>query len=199
MDIYRERFAYFERLLSLQFLSSEYISHKPTKGTEREIFIKFLLTSVLPYSSFSQGILTHGIWQSTQADFIKLKNSAVETGSVYRVKDALIFMEIKSNTKAKDFRDLNIVTKTLKEYNAQILIGMFCFKTKAKEKTIIKIFGIDFDEEIKAYNSYKYNLDKYPYIDFCFSMNLDSEINMETKCYLLDISDNNLTLYKGET
>lgn len=69
IDIYKEKFAYYERLLSLQFYSSEDTYHNPTKGEEREKFITFLIASLLPQIKFSRGILTDSTWQSKTSRF----------------------------------------------------------------------------------------------------------------------------------
>ncbi|PCQ20687.1 hypothetical protein CP995_07235 [Klebsiella pneumoniae] len=198
IDIYKEKFVYYERLLSLQFYSSEHIYHNPTKGEEREKFITFLISSLLPQINYSRGILTESTWQSKQVDFVKLNSNTINTGTIFRTCDALIFMEIKSNAKTKEFVELNEIAEVLKQYNDKILVGMFCYKTETRERTVLKKFGIKYDKDIEAYDEYKEELDEYPFIDFCYSLNLGPEINMETDCYFLDRNSSNLTLYKGE-
>ncbi|MEB7798869.1 hypothetical protein NGB23_07985 [Staphylococcus xylosus] len=198
IDIYKEKFAYYERLLSLQFYSSEDTYHNPTKGEEREKFITFLIASLLPQIKFSRGILTDSTWQSKQVDFVKLNQDAINTGTIFRACDALIFMEIKSNAKTKDFVELNAVAEELKRINDKILVGMFCYKTEIHQRTVLKKFSIIYDKDIDGYDEYKKEYDEFPYIDFCYSLNMGAELNMQTDCYFLDRNFNNLTLYKGE-
>ncbi|MEB7858175.1 hypothetical protein NGC66_08785 [Staphylococcus xylosus] len=138
IDIYKEKFVYYERLLSLQFYSSEHIYHNPTKGEEREKFITFLISSLLPQINYSRGILTESTWQSKQVDFVKLNSNTINTGTIFRTCDALIFMEIKSNAKTKEFVELNEIAEVLKQYNDKILVGLGSIPQIREHADIIK-------------------------------------------------------------
>ncbi|EAC4354689.1 hypothetical protein HCB33_06850 [Listeria sp. FSL L7-0233] len=195
-----EIFMYYERLFVLQYFAFEGIKHRPTKGEIREDFIKDFFEKRLNTSNISKGILSgfESEWQSSQADFLKLKNNSTHHGLTNDVNDCLIFMEVKSNAKKSELVHLNNISKDMKRRNPSIITGIFCFKTEASEKTILKHFGISYDNEIEVYNDYSLEADIFPNIDFLFSLNIqDEESIMDPTCYFLNRSDKSVDIHKG--
>ncbi|WKK69666.1 hypothetical protein Q0G00_03320 [Brochothrix thermosphacta] len=186
MGVIEEQHAYYERLLSLQFMASEQIKHGVTKGTLRENFIKEWFQTVLPSYEALEGILSKGSWQSTQGDFIKLRPNSIQLNKIYQVEDCLIFMEIKSNATRKHFEYLNTIATELKRKNDEILVGIFCYTTSSSKKTIFKNFGIYYDKTIDAFNNHNIELDLFPEIDYCFSLNVDKKNYINPKAYFLN-------------
>lgn len=101
---------YLQKLLELQFHVSEPITHKPTKGKLRENFIHQMVSEQFPKLILKSGILCSQDWQSTQADFLWLKDSArIGNLDSYELSDwATYLMEIKSCATAAEYKQLRI-------------------------------------------------------------------------------------------
>ncbi|GAB1402222.1 hypothetical protein MASR1M68_11330 [Elusimicrobiota bacterium] len=196
-DIKNQINLYFQRLLKLQFDLSKDITHQLTKGEIRENFIKNIIKSDFPALNITRGILHKGKWQSKQADFILLSPSAnMGTINLYNLDDALMFMEIKSCAKSSEFKKLNKTAQNIKSRcleGHKILVGIFCYSTKLQQQTVCKNFGLNYDNEIKGYDKYNKNLDKYKNIDFCLCLNCKDED--DTVYYIMRDISKNCTLY----
>lgn len=173
---------YIQELLSLQFKASKNISHNLTKGELREKFVKQVVMSQYPNLSLKSGILIDGEWQSTQGDFIWLKeNARVGNFNFYELRDCNMFMEIKSNATHKEIVHLNNIAneihtraKAIAE-DSRIIVGMFCYTTSATYKTVLKKFGFKYDKELDGFNLYDSIKDVFKNIDFIISLNISED------------------------
>lgn len=133
---------YLQKLLELQYHVSEPITHKPTKGKLRENFIHQMVLEQFPKLILKTGILYSQNWQSTQADFLWLKDNArIGNLDSYDLNDCKLFMEIKSCATAAELQAIENTGALLKEKRASddfIRIGMFCYSTTAKEQTVLR-------------------------------------------------------------
>ncbi len=196
-DIKEQINLYFQRLLKLQFELSDLISHKVTKGKLREEFIKNVIHKIYPDLKLSSGILYDKHWQSSECDFIWLiKDAQMGTEKLYRLNDTLMFMEIKSCTKSSEFQKLNQTAFKIKTHSSKksnILVGIFCYSTKSQQQTVCRHFGINYDKEIKGYEKYNRDLDKYKNIDFCLCLNCKDK--NDTAYYITRDISRNCILY----
>lgn len=155
MGILEEQYIYYERLLSLQYWATRELNHKLTKGELREKFIKRFVLEKIPNCPIGNGIICgNNNWQSPRIDFIKLEKNVTKHDTVYEINHCLVTIEIKSNARKSEFEKLNEISETLKKQNPQIMTGIFCYRTELDANTIIKKFGIPFDDEIEAYEVY---------------------------------------------
>ena len=184
-DLRKEIDLYLEALLKLQFNASKGISHNPTKGNLREKFIKRILLEKFPKIIIEKGVLTKGTWESSEMDFLFLQCQKDEM-DVYDLCDCKLLMEIKSNLETRELTALNNTAKIIKDNcvdTHQIVVGMFCYSSTIKDKTIIKNFGYSYDKELDAYEPYKSALDLFTNIDFLFSLNINND--EETSPYFI--------------
>ncbi len=181
LTLRQEIYLYDQQMLAAQYVASENISHKVTKGTTREQFIKSVLLQKYSHLKLQTGILECGYWQSTQADLIWLNNSCEESSfSVYNLHECKMFMEVKSFVQASEIADLDAISAEMKQRHREakrLKTGMFCYKTSAKKKTIARKFGVNYDETHSAFGSYNKDHDIFPNIDFLFSLDLNEDNN----------------------
>ncbi len=196
MTIRDEVDLYIQEVLKMQYMVSNNISHRLTKGELREKFIRRVVQDEFPNLLLKSGILCEGTWQSTQGDFLWLRDNArIGNLNLYDLKDCLMFMEIKSRTTAAELRALNDTAGNLKQRYAgepPIKIGMFCYSTVATEQTVLRKFGFTYDKEIDGYNAYAKSKDVMPNVDFIFSLNIVDDPDELTSAYLVarDFSGN---------
>lgn len=196
MTIRDEVDLYIQEVLKMQYMVSNNISHRLTKGELREKFIRRVVQDEFPNLLLKSGILCEGTWQSTQGDFLWLRDGArIGNLDLYDLKDCLMFMEIKSQATAKELRAINDTAKNLKQrYTGDfpIKVGMFCYGTVANTKTILRKFGFTYDKEIDGYNAYAKSKDVMPNVDFIFSLNIVDDPDELTSAYLVarDFSGN---------
>ena len=196
MTIRDEVDLYIQEVLKMQYMVSNNISHRLTKGELREKFIRRVVQDEFPNLLLKSGILCEGTWQSTQGDFLWLRDGArIGNLDLYDLKDCLMFMEIKSQATAKELRAINDTAKNLKQrYTGDfpIKVGMFCYGTVADAKTILRKFGFTYDKEIDGYNAYAKSKDVMPNVDFIFSLNIVDDPDELTSAYLVarDFSGN---------
>lgn len=168
---------------------SSNISHRLTKGELREKFIRRLVQDEFPDLLLKSGILCAGTWQSTQGDFIWLREGArIGNLSLYDLEDCRMFMEIKSQATAAELRAINTTADNLKQRyigEQPIIVGIFCYSTSANEKTILRKFGFTYDKEIEGYNLYSPSTDIMRNVDFLFSLNLVGDQNELASPYLI--------------
>ena len=196
MTIRDEVDLYIQEVLKMQYMVSNNISHRLTKGELREKFIRRVVQDEFPNLLLKSGILCEGTWQSTEGDFLWLRDGArIGNLDLYDLKDCLMFMEIKSQATAKELRAINDTAKNLKQrYTGDfpIKVGMFCYGTVANAKTILRKFGFTYDKEIDGYNAYAKSKDVMPNVDFIFSLNIVDDPDELTSAYLVarDFSGN---------
>ncbi len=196
MTIRDEVDLYIQEVLKMQYMVSNNISHRLTKGELREKFIRRVVQDEFPNLLLKSGILCEGTWQSTQGDFLWLRDGArIGNLDLYDLKDCLMFMEIKSQATAKELRAINDTAKNLKQrYTGDfpIKVGMFCYGTVANAKTILRKFGFTYDKEIDGYNAYAKSKDVMPNVDFIFNLNIVDDPDELTSAYLVarDFSGN---------
>lgn len=189
MPIREEIDLYLQDILKMQYLVSNNISHRLTKGELRENFIKRLVQDEFPALLLRSGILCADTWQSTQGDFLWLKDGArVGNLGLYDLDDCRMFMEIKSSATAAELRAIDEIARNLKQrYGGEVLIrvGMFCYSTSASEKTVLRKFGFTYDREIEGYNAYDQTKDKMRNVDFLFSLNISDDQDESALPYLV--------------
>ncbi len=196
MTIRDEVDLYIQEVLKMQYMVSNNISHRLTKGELREKFIRRVVQDEFPNLLLKSGILCEGTWQSTQGDFLWLRDGArIGNLDLYDLKDCLMFMEIKSQATAKELRAINDTAKNLKQrYTGDfpIKVGMFCYGTVVNAKTVLRKFGFTYDKEIDGYNAYAKSKDVMPNVDFIFSLNIVDDPDELTSAYLVarDFSGN---------
>ena len=196
MTIRDEVDLYIQEVLKMQYMVSNNISHRLTKGELREKFIRRVVQDEFPNLLLKSGILCEDTWQSTQGDFLWLRDGArIGNLDLYDLKDCLMFMEIKSQATAKELRAINDTAKNLKQrYTGDfpIKVGMFCYGTVANAKTVLRKFGFTYDKEIDGYNAYAKSKDVMPNVDFIFSLNIVDDPDESTSAYLVarDFSGN---------
>lgn len=168
---------------------SDNISHRLTKGELREKFIRRLVQDEFPSLMLKSGILCSDTWQSTQGDFLWLKDGArVGNLNLYDLDDCRMFMEIKSSATAAELRAIDETASNLKQRYAgesPIKVGMFCYSTSANEKTVLRKFGFTYDREIEGYNAYGQSKDTMRNVDFLFSLNISDNQDELTSPYLV--------------
>lgn len=189
--------SYLQKLLALQFEASKNISHKPTKGGVREKFVKQVVKSEFPKLTLVSGTITHDEWESSQCDFIWLKDRArVGDLPIYELSDCNLFMEIKSNAKHAEMVALNTVADEIHSRarainpDARVLVGMFCYSTDASEKTVLKKFGFQYDKDFQGYCAYNTGKDIFKKIDFLFSLNIAEDGTTSPYIVIRDIFGN---------
>ena len=196
MTIRDEVDLYIQEVLKMQYMDSNNISHRLTKGELREKFIRRVVQDEFPNLLLKSGILCEGTWQSTQGDFLWLRDGArIGNLDLYDLKDCLMFMEIKSQATAKELRAINDTAKNLKQrYTGDfpIKVGMFCYGTVVNAMTVLRKFGFTYDKEIDGYNAYAKSKDVMPNVDFIFSLNIVDDPDELTSAYLVarDFSGN---------
>lgn len=201
MGLIEEQYIYYERLLSLQYWATRELNHKLKKGELREKFIKQFVLEKIPNCQIEDGIICGSEdWQSTQMDFIKLNSTATRHSNVHEIDHCLLTIEIKSNARKSELEKLNSISRDLKRQNPQIMTGIFCYRTELEANTIIKKFGIPFDDEIEAYGVYNSKKDVFKEIDFCFSLDIDEEDYFNPTPFLIlrDTINRKCQLFKGE-
>ena len=191
---------YLQDMLIMQFRVSDQINHKPTKGQLREKFIHRMVLEQFPNLRLKSGILCFNDWQSTQGDFLWLKDTArLSPIDIYDLNDCKMFMEVKSCATASELRAIETTGTILKEKHslgAPISVGIFCYSTSAKAHTVLKKFGFRYDSEIESYSGYQPDLDQMKHVDFLYSLNI-SDDESETPYFVVRDYLQNCTLYQN--
>jgi len=170
---------YLEQLLALQHQASDFISHPGTKGDLREKFLCQIIKAEFPALILATGVVEQKQGSHRQLDLIWLKPTArVGQLSCYDIADCRLIIEIKSTAKKSEMDALDEsarLYKTLGNACPNLQIGMFCYSTEAKKKTVLSKFGFTYDGDLDAYNGYNCTLNIYPNVHFIFSLDLKGE------------------------
>lgn len=189
MTIREEIDLYLQNILKMQYMVSQNISHRLTKGELREKFVRRMVQDEFPNISLKLGVLCAADWQSTQGDFLWLRDgSRVGSLNLYDLNDCRMFMEIKSSATAAELKAINETAAHIKQHYSgedPIKVGMFCYSTKASEKTVLKKFGFTYDNEIEGYSAYIPKKDVMQWVDFLFSLNIGDEQDEIAEPYLV--------------
>lgn len=189
MTIRDEIDLYLQDVLRVQYMVSKNISHNLTKGQLREKFIRRMIQDEFPSILLKSGILCADDWQSTQGDFLWLREGArIGSLDLYDLDDCQMFMEIKSKATAAELRAINKTAENIKQRCSNeypIKVGIFCYSTDAREKTILQKFGFTYDSEIDSYNAYDQTKDTMGFVDFLFCLNITDDQDELSEPYLV--------------
>lgn len=191
---------YLQEMLRMQFQVSNQINHKLTKGQLRERFIQKMVLEQFPNLILKSGILCLEHWQSTQGDFLWLKDNArIGNLGIYNLNDCKMFMEIKSCATARELWAIESTGRMLKEKCSSenpMRVGMFCYSTDATEQTVLKKMGFLYDRELESYGTYQSNLDEMKHVDFLYCLNINTD-NFSTPYFVVRDYMENCTLYQN--
>jgi hypothetical protein len=195
LDKYDE---YIEKLLLAQYDVSELIEHKLERGEIREDFIKHQVERQYRGISCCKGILTdvYGANQSGQIDFIIPKRTARQRQlgdhSIFLSEDVLFVIEVKSNAKGTDFKELNEKAGRYKalEGSRVPMIGMFCYYYDLQMKNLLKRFGYIYDNEIQAFVQQDECELAYPNIDFVIALDCNEELGRNRRFFIIRDENN---------
>ncbi len=148
------------------------ISHAPSAGTAREMLLKNEISSRFPNARIYEGFICsdEDNYQSSQLDFILCKNDAeirfVNPHIFVEPEDVLLVTEVKTTLENKHLTDLDDLVLRIKSLRdgSDIKIGLFAYRSKMGQDTLLKYFGIEKDW---MYGDIK-RVDKiqFPNIDF---------------------------------
>lgn len=201
MSNFTEFYDYTENLVWAQYTVSKIINHELTKGEVREEFVIEAMQKGFGNSiNLKRGFLQVGDDQSNQMDILLLKHNAhvmnIGNQTIVHPDSCLMVLEVKGNATGNDLKEYNDKIAKVKamEADSYPLFGLFCYKIKLIEKTIMNRFGFNYDG---ATNSYIDEFDPanyisgrpidYPNIDFIIS--IESDENEESKQIYLRRND----------
>ncbi|MCL2638322.1 MAG: hypothetical protein FWD48_08110 [Oscillospiraceae bacterium] len=168
---------YLEKLLTLQYEASDFITHNLTKGTLREKFLIQVIVGEFPRLKdyLQSGVVEQKRGNHRQLDMIWLKQEGrVGQTSYYDLQDCEYITEIKSKATASEIKKLEESAVCYKAI-CPIKVGMFCYATEANQKTVLKKFGFLHDRDIEAFSAYDESKDICKNIDFFFSLDINAE------------------------
>lgn len=195
--VFDEFHKYTENLIQAQYEVSEIIQHELTKGEVREEFVMDTIQRGFGNEiNLKRGFLQVGYEQSNQMDILLLKQNApvanIGNQTIVQPENCLLVLEVKGNATGNDIKEYNKKIETMKAMQAVSypLFGIFCYKIKLTERTILNRFGFSYDsftgsfyDEYKPEDSIAGRAVEYPNIDFLISIEIDEEGN--TKQYYL--------------
>jgi hypothetical protein len=182
---------YIENLIQAQYEVSEIIKHELTKGQVREIFVMDTIQSGFGNDiNLKRGFLQFGDEQSNQMDILLLKQNArvavIGDQTLVSPEHCLMVLEVKGNATGNDIKEYNDKIAKIKamNVNSHPMFGIFCYKIKLTEKTILNRFGFSYDNTTQYYYD-EYNERTncpgleivYPNIDFLISIEIDEDGN----------------------
>ena len=198
---------YIEELFQAQFdISEELISHKLERGQTREDFIKDEIKRRFQNINIQKGFVVGSVKQaSNQTDVLILKQNAqtrmLGSNCLANIDDVNLVIEIKSSATGSDLIKFNDDIALIRQQNPNgilPLFGMFCYRTKLREKTIFQRFGFDYDEVndlLLLQDENKANLRfDYPNVDFVLSID-KSNMGDKKFIYLQKARDRNNNPY----
>ncbi len=194
--VFDEFHKYTENLIQAQYEVSEIIKHELTKGEVREEFVMDTIQRGFGNEiNLKRGFLQVAEEQSNQMDILLLKQNApvanIGNQTIVQPENCLLVLEVKGNATGNDLKEYNDKIGIMKamEADSHPLFGIFCYKIKLVEKTILKRFGFTYDNFSGSfYDEYKNDENnpennnaglevKYPNIDFLISIEIDEEGN----------------------
>lgn len=189
--IFDEFYSYTENLISAQYDVSEIIQHELTKGEVREEFVMDTIQKGFSNSiNLTRGFLQVGNTQSNQMDILLLKQNApvanIASQTLTSPEHCKMVLEVKGNASGNDLREYNNKIALIKGMPATShpLFGIFCYKIRLTQKTILNRFGYTYDNFSDSYYD-EFNPKKgiagrpieYPKIDFLISIEMDESGN----------------------
>ncbi len=187
---------YTENLIQAQYVVSEIIKHELTKGEVREEFVMDAIQRGFANEiNLKRGFLQFGDEQSNQMDILLLKQNApvanIGNQTIVQPENCLLVLEVKGNATGNDLKEYNEKIEVMKAMQADSypIFGVFCYRIKLVEKTILKRFGFTYDNFSGSfYDEYKTDENnpdnnnpglavEYPNIDFLISIENDEEMN----------------------
>lgn len=189
--MFAEFHKYTEKLILAQYEVSEIIKHELTKGEVREEFVMDTIQRGFGNDiNLKRGFLQVGEEQSNQMDILLLKPNALVANignqTIVSPEHCLMVLEVKGNATGNDIREYNDKIALMKAMNADSypMFGIFCYKIKLTEKTILNRFGYTYDSSTQYYYD-EFDEPKnnpgmpifYPNIDFLISIEIDEEGN----------------------
>lgn len=148
MSGFKEFYDYTENLVWAQYRVSNIIDQELTKGEVREEFVIDALQKGFGNSiNLKRGFLQVGENQSNQMDILLLKRNAhvmnIGNQTIVHPESCLMVLEVKGNATGTDLKEYNDKISKVKAMDANTypLFGLFCYKIKLTEKTIMNRFG----------------------------------------------------------
>lgn len=189
--IFDEFHKYTENLIQAQYGVSEIIKHELTKGEVREEFVMDTIQRGFGNDiNLKRGFLQVGDKQSNQMDILLLKQNALVANignqTIVQPENCLLVLEVKGNASGSDLKEYNEKIGVMKAMQADShpLFGIFCYRIKLTEKTILNRFGFTYDKSLDSFydednpkNAIKGLATIYPNIDFLISIEIDEEEN----------------------
>jgi len=187
MSNFTEFYDYTENLVWAQYTVSNIINHELTKGEVREEFVIDAIQKGFGNTiNLKRGFLQVGDDQSNQMDILLLKRNAhvmnIGNQTIVHPDNCLMVLEVKGNATGTDMKEYNDKIAKVKamEADSYPLFGLFCYKIKLTEKTIMNRFGFNYDGSTNSYLD-EFNLANhisgspidYPNIDFIISIETD--------------------------
>jgi hypothetical protein len=189
--VFDEFHKYTENLIQAQYSVSEIIQHELTKGEVREEFVMDTIQRGFGNEiNLKRGFLQVGELQSNQMDILLLKHNApvanIGNQTIVQPENCLLVLEVKGNATGNDLKEYNDKIGIMKAMQADShpMFGIFCYKIKLVEKTILNRFGFTYDNFSGSFYD-EYNEQRgtegipviYPNIDFLISIEIDVEGN----------------------
>jgi hypothetical protein len=185
--MFAEFHKYTEKLIHAQYEVSEIIRHELTKGEVREEFVMETIQRGFGNQiNLKRGFLQVADKQSNQMDILLLKHNAqiaqIASQIIVSPENCLMVLEVKGNATGNDIKEYNdkiVIIKAMGS-NSVPLFGLFCYKIKLTEKTILNRFGFTYDNDNNHYYDEYNKKDNcsglpivYPNIDFLISIEID--------------------------
>ena len=188
---FEEFHKYTENLIQAQYDVSEIIQHELTKGEVREEFVMDTIQNGFGNEiNLKRGFLQVEDVQSNQMDILLLKQNApvvsIGNQTIIAPENCLMVLEVKGNATGTDLKEYNDKIGLMKAMPADSypIFGIFCYKIKLVERTILNRFGFSYDnfsgDFYDEYNVKRRNPGRtveYPNIDFLVSIEVDEEGN----------------------
>jgi hypothetical protein len=195
--VFDEFHKYTENLISAQYNVSEIIQHELTKGEVREEFVMDTIQKGFSNTiNLKRGFLQVGSVQSNQMDILLLEQNApvvnLANQTIVSPESCKMVLEVKGNATGNDLKEYNDKIAKIKDVQTGScpLFGVFCYRIKLTEKTILNRFGFTYDissdyfyDEYDSGKNVSGRVTEYPNIDFLISIEID-ELGQNKQFYL---------------
>lgn len=180
MNVVDELNFYDEKMLRLQYETSECFAHQLTKGEVREDFIKEYIKKKIRNIEILKGSIFKDNNVSSQLDMIICNDDVIynKLGEHHLIESKYCkqVIEVKSTLNNEYLKQFIKVAKNIKKMNADIKAGMFAYLMGENPKNLLKHFGYEYDIDLDMfyYNSEKIK-NEYKYIDYviCIDENFE--------------------------